>query len=103
MDEALVLPDDKLREAQSVVEDLLRSTFPNTNFTSIRLQPDLDHDGYEVVRVDAFYRGSAAEIDPGRNVALGPEPWHRLRAIGISAFPIHMFRDVDEKPYGRCS
>lgn len=103
IDEVPVVPDDKLREARKVVEDLLRSTLPNTNFTSIRLQPDLDHDGYEVLRVDAFYRGSAAEIDPGTNVALGTELWRRLRAIGITAFPIHLFRDVDEKPYGACS
>ena len=103
IDEAPVVADDKLREAHGVVEDLLRSTLPNTNFTSIRLQPDLDHDGYEVLRVDAFYRGSAAEIDPGTNVALGTELWRRLRAIGITAFPIHLFRDVDEKPYGACS
>lgn len=103
IDEAPVVADDKLREARGVVEDLLRSTFPNTNFTSIRLQPDLDHDGDPVLRVTTFYRGSAAEIDSTAGHGFGLNLWRRLRAIGITAFPIHMFWDVDEEPYGACS
>lgn len=103
IDEAVLIPDDKLREAQGIVEDLLRSTFPNTNFTSIRLQPELDHDGDPVLRVDTFYRGSDAEIDSTAGYDVGLNLWRRLRAIGITAFPIHMFRDADERPYGACS
>ena len=106
MDEALLallLPDDKLREARGIVEDLLYSTFPNTTFTSIELKPDLDHHGDPVLRVDAFYRGSDAEIDSTAGGDVGLNLWRRLRGIGIMVFPIHTFRDVDAEPYGTCS
>ena len=101
--EAVVIPDDKLREARGVVEDLLYSTFPNTNFTAIQLKPDLDHDGDPVLRVDTYYRGSDVEIDSTAGYDVGLNLWRRLRAIGITAFPIHTFSDIDEEPYGACS
>ena len=102
-EEELVLPAEKLREAQCLVEEFLRSTFPNTNFVSVRIKPALDHYGDPVLRVDTYYRGSAAEIDCTKGYDTGMYLWRRLRAVGITAFPVHLFRDVDEKPYGRCS
>ena len=92
------MTNDKLQEARSLIGDLLHSTFPNTHFVEIQVHPDLDHEGDEVLRVDAFYRGEE-DIDPATDVALLPEMRDRLRAIGINAFPIHRFRDIDERPY----
>ena len=106
MDEALLallLPEDKLREARGIVEDLLYSTFPNTTFTSIELKPDLDHYGDPVLRVDMFYRGSDAEIAFPASGDVGLNLWRRLRGIGILVFPVHTFRNVDAEPYGACS
>ena len=103
IEEEFVLPDEELREVQGIVEDLLDSTFPNTNCTSLQIEPALDHDGDPVLRVDTFYRGSTAEIDSTAGYDVGLHLWRRLRATGITAFPIHMFRDADEEPYGACS
>ena len=97
------MTDDKLREAREVLEDLLRSRFPNTQFVEVRLEPDLGHDGDEILRVDAFYRGSDAEFDAKRCLAIITEMWDSLCAIGITAFPIHRFRDVDARPYRAAS
>ena len=93
------MTNDKLQEARSLIGDLLHSP-PSRTRTSFEIQvhPDLDHEGDEVLRVDAFYRGEE-DIDPATDVALLPEMWDRLRAIGINAFPIHRFRDIDERPY----
>ena len=47
------MTEEKLTEVRNVLEEVLRSTFPNTDFTSLRVRPDLDHDGDEILRVDA--------------------------------------------------
>ncbi len=97
------MTDDKLREAQTVVEELLRSSFPKTDFTSIRIRPDVGHYGDEIVWVEAFYRGSDAELYSETGLGIITEIWRRLRAAGITAFPIERFLDVDEEPYGAAS
>lgn len=97
------MTEDKLAEAQSVLEDLLRTTFPNTDFTSIRVWPDVDHDGDDVLRVDAFYRGSDAELDSPTGYGIITRIWDRLIDIGVTTFPIQTFRQVDEERYGHAS
>ena len=97
------ISEDKLREAHGVAEDLLRSTFPKATLVSVELSPDYGQYGDEILWVNAFFRGSDTEIDPEGSLAIRPEMGRRLRAIGITALPIHRFRDIDDRPYGPCS
>ena len=94
------MTDAKLQEAQSVMENLLRSRLPRTDFTSIRLRPDLGHYGDEIVWIEISYRGSDAELYTEAGFGIITEIWRRLLAIGVTAFPIERYRKVDEKPYG---
>ena len=55
------MTDEKLREARTLLEELYRSTFPETEFTSVRVRPDLDLYGDEMLSVEAFYRGGSVE------------------------------------------
>lgn len=93
------MTEEKLTEVRNVLEEVLRSTFPNTDFTSLRVRPDLDHDGDEILRVDAFYRGSDTELDDADRAAdVIIEMQNRLLAIGETAFPIPEFWNPEASP-----
>ena len=82
------MTEEKLTEVRGVLEEVLRSMFPNTEFTSLRVRPDLDHYGDEILRVNAFYQGSGLELrDATKAVDVIIEIQHRLLAIGETAFP----------------
>ena len=98
------MTDEKLREARTILEELFRSTFPETEFTSVRVRPDLDLYGDEMLSVEAFYRGGSAEPYSQEGADFLLEMRDRLCAIGIDAFPMHYFRSSDEEPLdGRTS
>ena len=92
------MTDDKLTEARSVLEDLLRNSFPNTQFVEVRVQPDRDHDGDEILQVEAFFRGSDDELDSETGYDITLAMWRQLQAIGVHAFPMDTFRNLDEEP-----
>ena len=90
------MTEEKLTEVRRVLEEVLRSRFPNTEFTSLRVRPDLDHYGDEILRVKAFYRGGDAELDDADRAAdVIIEMRHRLRAIGETAFPSLEYRNPE--------
>ncbi len=93
------MTEKRLTEVRGLLEEVLGSMFPNTEFISLRVRPDLDHDGDEILRVDAFYRGSGAELDDADRAAdVIIEMQDRLRAIGETAFPIPEFWNPEASP-----
>ena len=94
------MTDNQLREARDALDELLRARLPTMNFVSIQLEPDIDHYGDPIVWVEASYRGSDAGLYSETALGLITEIWDRLQAMGIEAFPIERFVDVDEEPYG---
>lgn len=94
------MTEEKLTQVENLLGEVLRSMFPNTEFTSLRVRPDLDHDGDEILRVDAFYRGSGCEPgDTTKAVDVIIEMQHRLLAIGESAFPILHYSNPEADPW----
>ena len=90
------MTEKRLTEVRGLLEEVLRATFPNTEFISLRVQPDLDHYGDEILRVKAFYRGSDAELDDADRAGdVIIEMRQRLRAIGETAFPSLEYRNPD--------
>ena len=87
------MTEKRRRELEDVVVRVVRARYPEIDFPTIRLRPELDHDGDPVLVVEIYFRPEDEELrcKIGLGVPLIDQMWTELAAIGETRFPMPRF------------
>ena len=87
-------------QVEAMVAQVVRSRYPGTQFTDIRVFPEPFDDDGDVLRVEIFYVGDDAEIDPdiGIGSPLRRVIHDRLDAMNEAWFPVTYFVRAEDAP-----
>ena len=98
--EEIRLTETRQRQIEAMVAEIVRSRYPRTEFTDIQVFPEPFDDDGDVLRVEIFYAGDDAEIDPdiGIGSPLRRMIHDRLDAMNEEWFPVTYFRRAADVP-----
>ena len=85
------MTEERLQRARAAVDDVVRSTFTETDWVSIQVRPEIGCEGDEVLWIEGFYRGSGAELVSPKGTKVQFDILTRLSEIGEPALPIPVF------------
>jgi hypothetical protein len=80
----------------AAINKVLAARMGRYGFTSARVEPGLDHDGDEVLFIEAVYPYSEIPLTKGATYGLGSEVRRALEDLGESRFP-HIRHRFDQR------
>ena len=69
------------------IDDVIRARMERWGCETVRVKPDLDHDGDPIIRVDVDYRLMEEPLDSGATFDLLTEVWFAIEKLGEHRFP----------------
>ena len=81
----------------TILQGILNERFSNEfNFTEIRVEPRIDHDGEDYLHTYIVFEGDWRKMDPGKTLGISTILWPEAMKMGYGAIPIQSFVEKSE-------
>ena len=77
----------------AIVKDLLTERFQDEFvFDPIIVEPEIDHDGDEYLKIYVVFDGDQKNLDPGWTLGLSGRVWQEVAEMGVPGVPRNLVR-----------
>ena len=84
------------KKIETIVRSVLESRFGDVDIDSVIVEPDVDEDGEDILRVKVVLGGRFKQLDPEKSSSIIRHLRPKIAEIGEYAFPIISFISKSE-------